>query len=405
MGGEYSGVNEGATSIFLEAAFFDKIGIAGKARQYGLHTDASHRFERGVDSELQNKAIERATRLILDICGGKAGPVVEVACEETLPKARTVTLNRQKVTDLLGVDLPADHIAPLLTCLGLELTSTAEDQWSVSVPSWRFDISIEEDLVEEVGRIYGYNNLPNTVPMAELRLQTIDESQVRMSELRRVLVARGYREAINFSFIDPALHRQFDPEVEAEPLANPISSEMSLMRTSLMPGLVTAMRHNLNRQQSRVRLFETGQIFVRKDGELTQDLWIGGAVCGSRNPENWHGNDEPVDFFDLKGDLAALFKRVGNEAEYSFRAGQRPALHPGQCAEILRGGKVVGVIGRLHPSVARVVSVDTPVYLFEMSADVLMAGDVTAFNELSRFPEVRRDMALVVDQTHCCCRR
>ena len=398
MGGEHSGVNEGATSIFLEAAFFDKIGIAGKARQYGLHTDASHRFERGVDSELQAKAIERATRLILDICGGQAGPVVEVSCEETLPKARTVTLHRQKVTDLLGVDLPADHIAPLLTCLGLELTATGDNEWSVSVPSWRFDISIEEDLVEEVGRIYGYNNLPDTVPMAELRLQTIDESKVRMSELRRVLVARGYREAINFSFIDPALHKQFDPEVEAEPLANPISSEMSVMRTSLLPGLVTAMRHNLNRQQSRVRLFETGQIFVRKEDVLTQDLWIGGAVCGSRNPESWHGNDEPVDFFDLKGDLVALFKRVGNEAEYSFRAAKRSALHPGQCAEILRGGKVVGVIGRLHPSVAKAVSVDTPVYLFEMSADVLMAGDVTAFNELSKFPEVRRDMALVLDQ-------
>ncbi|WP_281648721.1 phenylalanine--tRNA ligase subunit beta [Parendozoicomonas sp. Alg238-R29] len=400
MGGEYSGVNEDATSIFLESAFFDKIGIAGKARQYGLHTDASHRFERGVDYQLQSKAIERATRLILDICGGQAGPVVEVACEEALPKARTVILHRQKVTDLLGVELPADHIAPLLTCLGLELTETVEDQWSVAVPSWRFDISIEEDLVEEVGRIYGYNNLPDTIPLAELRLKTIDESTVRMSELRRVLVARGYREAINYSFIDPSLHQAFDPERVAEPLANPISSEMSVMRTSLLPGLVTAMRYNLNRQQNRVRLFETGQIFIREGDQLTQDLWLGGAVCGSRNPESWHGSDEPVDFFDLKGDLIALFKRVGNEAEYSFRAADKcSALHPGQCAEILRDGKVVGVIGRLHPSVAKTVSVDTPVYLFEISADVLMAGDVTAFRELSRFPEVRRDMALVLDET------
>ena len=403
MGGEHSGVNADATNIFLESAFFDKIAIAGKARQYGLHTDASHRFERGVDSQLQSKAIEHATRLILDICGGQPGPVVEVACEDTLPKARTVILNRQKVTDLLGVDLPADQIVPLLTCLGLELTETAEDQWSVAVPSWRFDISIEEDLVEEVGRIYGYNNLPDTVPMAELRLKPIDEATVSLGELRRVMVARGYREAINFSFIDPALHQQFDPERVAEPLANPISSEMSVMRTSLLPGLVTAMRHNLNRQQNRVRLFETGQIFIREGGAseesvLTQDLWFGGAVCGSANPESWHGNDKPVDFFDLKGDLEALFKRVGNEGEYSFRAAKRTALHPGQCAEILRDGKVVGVIGRLHPSVAKAVSVDTPVYLFEISADVLMAGDVTAFRELSKFPEVRRDMALVLDE-------
>ncbi len=401
MGGEYSGVNEGATSIFLEAAFFDKIGIAGKARLYGLHTDASHRFERGVDSELQNRAIERATRLILDICGGKAGPVVEVSCEETLPEARTVVLNRQKVTDLLGVDLPADHIAPLLTCLGLELSSTAEDQWSVSVPSWRFDISIEEDLVEEVGRIYGYNNLPDTVPLAELRLPMIDESQVGLEELRRVLVARGYREAINFSFIDPALHKNFEPETVAEPLANPISSEMSVMRTSLLPGLVTTLRYNLNRQQDRLRVFESGQIFIRNEGGLTQDLWLGGAVCGSRHPESWHkeGAEEGVDFFDLKGDLEALFKRVGNEGEYSFRAGTRTALHPGQCADILRDGKVVGVIGKLHPKVAKAVGVDVPVYLFEISADVLTAGDVTAFRELSRFPEVRRDMALVLDDT------
>ncbi|CAM3697889.1 phenylalanine--tRNA ligase subunit beta [Parendozoicomonas haliclonae] len=402
MGGEHSGVNADATSIFLECAFFDKIAIAGKARAYGLHTDASHRFERGVDYQMQTKAIERATGLILEICGGEAGPVVEVAVEENLPKAKTVILNRSKVASLLGVDLPADQIAPLLTCLGMELTATSEDQWSVAVPSWRFDISIEEDLVEEVGRIYGYNNLPNTMPLAELRLQIIDEAKIDLSELRRVLVARGYREAINFSFIDPKLHTLFDPEREAEPLANPISSEMSVMRTSLMPGMVSTLRHNLNRQQNRIRIFESGQIFIRNargtESSLTQDLWMGGAICGSRDPESWHGAGSSVDFFDLKGDVEALFARVGNAAEYSFRAAQRPALHPGQCAEILRNGEVVGVIGALHPKVAKACDINVPVYLFEISADVLVDGSVTSFRELSKYPEVRRDMALVLDQ-------
>ncbi len=403
MGGEYSGINADATNIFLESAFFDKIAIAGKARAYGLHTDASHRFERGVDYQLQSQAIERATRLILDICGGQAGPLVEVVCEESLPKAKTVILNRQKVTDLLGVDLPATQIEPLLTCLGMELSSIDEDRWSVAVPSWRFDISIQEDLVEEVGRIYGYNNLPNTMPLAELRLQTIPEGTIEMSELRRVLVARGYREAINFSFIDPSLHQLFDPEREAEPLANPISSEMSVMRTSLMPGMVTTLRHNLNRQQNRIRIFESGQIFIREhdvsgNSVLTQNLWLGGAVCGSRHPESWHGAGASVDFFDLKSDLEALFQRVGNAEEYSFRAAQHSALHPGQCAEILRHGAVVGVIGALHPKIAKAVDINLPVYLFEIAADALTDGSVTRFKELSKYPEVRRDMALVLDQ-------
>lgn len=402
MGGEYSGVNENATSIFLECAFFDKIAIAGKARSYGLHTDASHRFERGVDYQLQTKAIERATRLILDICGGEAGPVVEVVVEDNLPQAKTVLLNRSKVASLLGVDLPPEQIAPLLTCLGMELTANGADQWSVAVPSWRFDISIEEDLVEEVGRIYGYNNLPNTMPLAELRLQTIAEGTLELSELRRVLVARGYREAINFSFIDPKLHTLFDPERVAEPLANPISSEMSVMRTSLMPGMVNTLRHNLNRQQNRIRIFESGQIFIRigkgENSTLTQNLWLGGAICGSRHPESWHGAGGSVDFFDLKGDVEALFKRVGNESEYSFRAAKRPALHPGQCADILRNGEVVGVIGALHPKVTKALAIDVPVYLFELAVDTLLAGQVTTFRELSKYPEVRRDMALVVDQ-------
>ncbi len=398
MGGEYSGVNADARNIFLESAYFDKIAIAGKARTYGLHTDASHRFERGVDYQLQSKAIERATQLIIEICGGKPGPVSEVACEDTLPKATTVKLRQQKVTDLLGLEIPCERIEALLSCLGLELTTIGEGEWDVAVPSWRFDISIQEDLVEEVGRIYGYNNLPNTIPVAELRLKPIPEAKVDLMELRRVLVARGYREAINFSFIDPKLHKLFDPECEPEHLANPISQDMSVMRTSLMPGLVSTIRHNLNRQQSRVRLFESGQIFLRKGDKLTQDLWFGGAVCGTRHPESWHGNNADVDFFDLKDDLEALFKRVGNADQYSFRAAKRPCLHPGQCAEIVRDGNVVGVIGALHPKVAKELGIDSNVFLFEISADVLTAGEVTSFQALSKFPEVRRDMALVLDQ-------
>ncbi|MFK0573600.1 phenylalanine--tRNA ligase subunit beta [Endozoicomonas sp.] len=399
MGGEGSGVNKNTRNIFLESAFFDPITIAGKARSFGLHTDSSHRFERGVDFQLQKKAIERATALIVDICGGEPGPVTEVASEAHLPALCEVRLRSEKVTSLLGMTIEDSHIEALLSRLGLGLVSTGDGCWNVSVPSWRFDISIEEDLIEELGRIYGYNNLPESTPFAELKMKQVDESLVQESDIRRALTARGYQEAVCFSFIAPELHKLFDPEGEAVALSNPIASDLSVMRTTLLPGLVKTAGYNLNRQQSRVRLFETGLTFVKEGDELRQEPMLAALITGSRYPESWQGKAESVDFFDLKGDFEAVFDlgQAGNE--FVFRKGEHPAIHPGQCAEIVRAGNVIGHMGALHPSLVKKLDMPGAVYLVELSLKAVTEGKVTRFASLSKYPEVRRDLALVVEDS------
>ncbi|WP_257291832.1 phenylalanine--tRNA ligase subunit beta [Endozoicomonas sp. ONNA1] len=398
MGGEGSGVSGTTRNVLLEAAFFDPITIAGKARSYGLHTDASHRFERGVDFQLQRKAIERATALILGICGGQPGPVSEVVSEDNLPALNTVHLRAEKVASLLGITIENDLIEALLTRLGLEMNSTAEGEWSVSVPSWRFDISIEEDLVEELGRIYGYERLPETIPTALLKLKQVDENKVKESDIRRILVGRGYQEAVSFSFIDPKLHQLFDPGREPVALANPIASDLSVMRTSLLPGLVKTVSYNLNRQHSRVRLFETGQTFVREDGVLRQENQIAAVITGSRYPESWAIKAEPVDFYDLKGDVEALLALGGAAGDFRFEKASHDAMHPGQCAALIRDDKVIGHVGALHPSLAKSLDLNGAVLLFEASLEAVSQGKVTEFTPLSKFPEVRRDLALLVRQ-------
>ncbi|WP_252179177.1 phenylalanine--tRNA ligase subunit beta [Endozoicomonas sp. 4G] len=398
MGGEGSGVSQATRNVLLEAAFFNPITIAGKARSYGLHTDASHRFERGVDFQLQRKAIERATALILEICGGQPGPVAEVVSEDNLPALNTVHLRAEKVASLLGITIENDLIEALLTRLGLEMSSTAEGEWSVAVPSWRFDISIEEDLIEELGRIYGYERLPETIPTALLKLKQVDENKVKESDIRRILVSRGYQEAVSFSFIDPKLHQLFDPRHEPVALANPIASDLSVMRTSLLPGLVKTVSYNLNRQQSRVRLFETGQTFVREGDALRQENQVAAVITGSRYPENWATKAEPVDFYDLKGDVEALLELGGAVENFRFEKGRHDAMHPGQCAALIRDDKVIGHIGALHPSLAKELGLNGVVLMFEASLEAVSQGKVTEFAALSKFPEVRRDLALLVRQ-------
>lgn len=396
MGGEGSGVSAATRNIFLESAFFDPITVAGKARSYGLHTDSSHRFERGVDHQLQRKAVERATALIVDICGGEPGPVSEVVSEVHLPAQREVMLRSEKVTALLGMAIDNQHIEALLTRLGFGLSAQGEGCWLVSVPGWRFDIAIEEDLVEELGRIYGYDNLPQNTPSALLKMQQVDEAQVTESDIRRVLTARGYQEAICFSFYDPQLHREFDPVREPVALSNPIASDLSVMRTSLLPGLVKTAQYNLNRQQSRVRLFETGLTFIKEGGQLKQEPMLAALITGSRQPESWLGKTEPVDFFDLKGDFAAVFALGQCADEFDFVKGEHPAMHPGQCAQIIRAGDVVGHMGALHPSLAKTLDVPAALFLVELHLSAVIAGKVTAFTSLSKYPELRRDLALVV---------
>lgn len=399
MGGEHSGVNTASTrDLFLESAFFEPVSVAGKARSYGLHTDASHRYERGVDFNLAREAIERATALLLDIVGGEAGPIVDATADAHLPKVAPITLRAERVEQMLGLDLGVATIEGLLRGLELGVTAQGPGQWSVTVPSHRFDLSLEVDLIEELARLYGYNRLPVRYPQARLAPQLRTEAKAELPALRRLLVARGYQEAITYSFIDPKLFELFSPGVKPLTLANPISSDMAAMRVSLWPGLVQALQHNLNRQQTRVRLFESGLRFVGQLGELQQEPMLAGVVCGTRLPEGWAQGDAKVDFFDVKADVEAVLGHAGALGAFTFTPGSHPALHPGQTARIERDGREVGYIGALHPELQKKLGLDRTVYVFELVLDQVVEGRLPRFKELSRFPEVRRDFALVVDE-------
>lgn len=396
MGGEHSGVNtEKTRDLFLESAFFEPISVAGKARSYGLHTDASHRYERGVDSQLAREAMERATALVLEIVGGEAGPIVEAVSEQHLPKVAPVTLRAERINQMLGMDMDAAQVEQLLNALELKTSASGAGQWTVEVPSHRFDISLEVDLIEELARLYGYNNLPVRYPQARLAPQARPESRGELPTLRRLLVARGYQEAITYSFIDPKLFELFTPGVEPLLLANPISSDMAAMRASLWPGLVKALQHNLNRQQDRVRLFESGLRFVGQLGDLKQQPMIAGVATGSRLPEGWANGRDNIDFFDVKADVEALLGYSGALGDFTFVAGNHPALHPGQTARIERDGKEVGYLGAIHPELAKTLGLERPVFVFELVLGDVVEGRLPKFSELSKFPEVRRDLALI----------
>ncbi|MFP5420865.1 MAG: phenylalanine--tRNA ligase subunit beta [Gammaproteobacteria bacterium] len=398
MGGEHSGVSAKTRDLFLEGAFFDTIAVAGKARSYGLHTDSSHRFERGVDSQLARHAMERATALLLDIVGGEAGPVIEVASVTDLPNIAPITLRAERISQMLGMDMEGAEVERLLTALGLGVTAQGAGEWLVDVPSHRFDISLEVDLIEELGRLYGYNRLPVRYPQARLAPQAKAEAAVDLSALRRLLVARGYQEAITYSFIDPKLFELFNPGVAPLMLANPISADMAAMRSSLWPGLIKALEHNLNRQQSRVRLFESGLRFVGQLEGLKQEPMLAGVICGGRLAEGWaHGRDD-VDFYDVKADVEALLASAGAGDSFTFVPGEHAALHPGQTACIEREGRVVGFLGAMHPELSKALGLDQTVFMFELVLAEITQGVMPKFQELSKFPEVRRDLAVLVDR-------
>lgn len=395
MGGENSGVSENTQAIFLESAFFAPLAIAGQARSYGLHTDASHRFERGVDPELPLVAVERASQLLLEICGGQAGPVVETVSEEHLPAPRAITLREARLESALSKRLSADDVTDILQRLGLDVDKHAEG-WSVVAPSWRFDVAIEEDLIEEVARIHGYNNLPVRRPAARLALRSANESTLTPSQLRHQMVARGFQEAVTYSFVAPDLQAALLPDAMSPVLANPISSDLSVMRASLFPGLVRALEHNLNRQQTRVRIFETGLVFNGSLDHLTQVPMMGALVCGGREAESWDGAKAQVDFYDLKGDLESLLAMGGGLAAWRFEPGVHPSLHPGQTAQLFHEGKPAGWIGTLHPQVRATLGLKVDAVLFEVRLDALSQGSIPAFEPLSRYPEVRRDLAFLI---------
>ena len=398
MGGDESAVGDDTTDILFESAWFNPLAIAGKARNYGKHTDSSHRFERGVDSELQVAAIERATALMLEICGGQAGPVVIEESAEHLPAPATIKLRDAHLAQQLGVVIGASEIDDILARLGLTFVARDDRGSTWVAPSWRFDIAIEQDLVEEVARIYGYNNLPTSTPTMALELQAKPERQQDLSIFRQQLVASGYQEAVTYSFVDPELQTLVDPDTVGIALQNPISADMSVMRTSLWPGLLSTAIYNLNRQQNRVRIFEAGQCFVPgESGELTQNMALAGLICGSRTPSGWTASKDKVDFFDLKGDLESVLALTGLAEQFSFTAAEHLALHPGQSAMLSRNGEQVGWIGQLHPRLRAQLDFSTPVYLFQVDVAKISASRLPKFNEVSKFPAVRRDLAFLVD--------
>ncbi|HTN35133.1 MAG TPA: phenylalanine--tRNA ligase subunit beta [Marinobacter sp.] len=394
MGGEHSGVSGKTRDLVLESAFFDPITLAGKARHYGLHTDASHRFERGVDYLLAREAMERATRLLIEIVGGEPGEIVEVTSSEHLPKSKAVELRAQRLTDVLGLAINRTTVEEILTRLGLKIDKLLKDGWLVAVPSFRPDISIEEDLIEEVGRIYGYNNLPVTKPTGSLGLSPLDEAVTPVAAIRDFFVNRGYQEAITYSFVDPKIQVLIDPEREAIALANPISSDLSVMRTSLWSGLLKTVGYNQNRQQPRIRLFETGLRFLASDGQVEQQQMLAGVVVGQQYPENWANGRRTADFFDVKGELESLFCVLGIDVQ--FAGGRHPALHPGQTAKLLRDGDHVGWLGTLHPQVQKNLELNGTILLFELFLNSIVTGYVPNFKEISKFPEVRRDLAIII---------
>jgi len=393
MGGRASGVGEGSVDVFLESAHFAPLAIAGKARQYGLHTDSAHRFERGVDPQLPRLALERATALLLAIAGGRAGPVVLVEHPHAIPQAAVVELRRSRLAQQLDIALPNARVLEILTSLGLETVAETDAGWQFRIPSWRFDLGIEADLIEEVARIHGYNELPASLPALapELRAPEAD----LLDAVRSALVHRGYQEVISYSFVPPEITARIAGEGGVR-VANPISSSMSVMRPSLWPGLLLAARHNLHRQQGRLRLFETGLRFGEVPG-FGQQMTVAGLVTGERDPEGWNNVRDKAGFYDIKGDVEALLLALGVSASIRMERAGHPALHPGQCLRLLEpAGKELGHLGMLSPAVARELDFGQPLFLFELLMDRLPLAATPRFRMPSKFPAVRRDVAVVV---------
>ncbi|QXA50080.1 phenylalanine--tRNA ligase subunit beta [Enterobacter cancerogenus] len=398
FGGEHSGVNDETQNVLLECAFFSPLSITGRARRHGLHTDASHRYERGVDPALQYKAMERATRLLIDICGGEAGPVIDVTNDATLPKRATITLRRSKLDRLIGHHVADAQVSDILRRLGCDVTE-GQDEWHAVAPSWRFDMEIEEDLVEEVARVYGYNNIPDEPVQAGLVMGSHREADLSLKRVKTMLNDKGYQEVITYSFVDPKLQQLIHPGQEALILPSPISSEMSAMRLSLWTGLLGTIVYNQNRQQNRVRIFESGLRFVpdtQANLGIRQDLMLAGAITGNRVEEHWDLAKGTVDFYDMKGDLEAILDLTGKLSEIEFRAEAIPALHPGQSAAIYLDGKRVGFIGVVHPELERKFDLNGRTIVFELEWNPVADRVIPQAQDISRFPANRRDIAVVV---------
>jgi phenylalanyl-tRNA synthetase beta chain len=407
MGGRRTAISDTTGDVLLEAAHFAPDAIAGRARRFGLFTDAAQRFERGVDPSLPSLAIERATALLLDIVGGEPGPVqlARAASGGAAYAEGWVSLRRARLARLLGVTVPDEEVQGVLTAVSDRVTNLPEG-WRVHKPPHRFDFRIEEDLVEEVARLRGFDSIAESHAIAPQIAGEATESRVPNERLLTAMTERGYREVITYSFVDPALQQQLFPDTPSLTLSNPISAELSEMRVSLWTGLVQACRENLRRQQSRVRLFEIGKKFKVQlteqgrvqGGELTEIETLAGIATGTRWPEQWGVAREPVDFYDVKADLMDAFTLTGDASSVRFEAENLRCLRPGRAARIYRGDVAVGWLGELHPQVAKAVNLSSTAFLFELEIDAAFVAKSLHFNKISKFPSVRRDLAIVVDE-------
>lgn len=396
MGGEESGVTDVTTEIFLESAFFTPEAIAGKARALNFSTDSSYRFERGVDFARQVEVLERATQLVLDICGGVAGPVVEVVSNDALPKRKPVPLRLARLNKVIGMSFTREAVTKQLK--NLRFPWSEEDEvFLVTPPAHRFDIEIEEDLIEEIARLYGYDNIPAPAPDDSVAMLALPEAERTPMQVRRLVAERDYQEVVNFSFVEAAWENDFAGNDKPVALANPIASQMSVMRTTLIGGLIATLSFNLKRRNSRVRVFELGRCFWRADGGangFAQPLRVAGLAAGPADPEQWGTKTRNVDFFDVKADVEALF--AGQRLR--FEKATHPALHPGRSAAVMLDGQRIGVLGELHPEWVQKYELNSAPIVFELELSALLAVPMPAYMQVSRFPAVDRDLAFVVPQ-------
>ena len=396
MGGLNSGVTDATRNILLESAYFKPSTISGKARDLGLHTDASHRFERGVDPRGQVRAIERITGLLLDIAGGEAGPLIHAVSDEHVPLQNKVNLRHARLNRVLGIEIEAAEVTRILEDLRMQ-PEFDDGIWTITAPSDRFDIEIEEDLIEEVARIFGYDNIPAALPAGELDPGVISEGRVSLQNIQQALCATGYQEAINYSFTSHAQLGQFQMDENVLPLANALSADLEVMRTALLPGLMDTVSRNLRRQQDGARFFETGTVFIQQD-TLTESSHVAAVACGNVVPEQWGSKARKIDFFDLKGDIEAVLSLRGEKGELEFRNTKLGWLHPGQAAMVSIDGVDIGWAGSVHPSILKALEIRDSVLAFELDLDLLTKREIPSTNDLSRFPSVRRDLALLVPE-------
>lgn len=397
IGGANSAINEKTRNIFLESAYFMPSYIALTARYYGLNTDSSYRFERGVDFQLQNLAIESATELLLTITGGKPGPIEDQRIEETFPSIKQIDLRRERIKHLLGLEIADEEVYKILSSLGMTLQPKVKG-WRVTVPSYRFDITQEVDLIEEVVRLHSYERIPQTIMKRKMALVPTSGTEVSLARIHYLMVDRGYNEVVNYSFVDDKLQNRLNPNVESLALSNPITNDMNVMRNSLWSGLIIAAKYNQSRQIKRVRLFEIGECFIKSNGKWQQVTKVAGLIVGGAHNLQWGLEELPVDFYDLKGDISALLFLSRFGKNFHFIRAEHFPLHPGRCAALSFKERCVGYLGALHPMLVRELDFLGTPYLFEVELKAITNASLPHYQSISKFPTVRRDLAIVVDR-------